>query len=301
MTGCCSVGDMVLLSAVAPTSKRHQPTRYTVNPHHVLQVRQDATVSEIRQNYRRLALWHHPGRPCKHVDEQELERRAVVFEVLAACYETLVYYRNEYNLCLNSLDHVPLKGEVHVGGKRMTILSFDEDYEVVPTLSKASSGIISNEAEQELMSIHEEIDRGPMELMYKARHYKPFVDPYDIFEQVFGRAVFPRPKRQPNTWLVVDESLTATPAPIWTGSRIKKRDGTIVSYTCRTFQNIKVTKTETTFVDSKRRPHGHVQVTSEQVQGVDDVLTPKAVCRPCPWTPEITSSSCGFRLMFPSE
>ena len=47
-------------TTTATTSFRN--TGQHVNPFHVLQVRQDATVDEIRQHYRRLALWHHPGR-----------------------------------------------------------------------------------------------------------------------------------------------------------------------------------------------------------------------------------------------
>ncbi len=54
-----------------------------VNPYHVLQIRRDATPSEIRQAYRRLALWHHPG--PKADCREERQRRLHVFEVLAAC------------------------------------------------------------------------------------------------------------------------------------------------------------------------------------------------------------------------
>jgi hypothetical protein len=59
-----------------------------VNPYHVLQIRRDATPSEIRQAYRRLSLWHHPGR--KADCREERQRRLQVFEILAACYETLM-------------------------------------------------------------------------------------------------------------------------------------------------------------------------------------------------------------------
>lgn len=62
-----------------------------VDPYRVLQVRRDATPQEIRHAYRRLSLWHHPGRSlsCQTIDQQERYRRVQVFEILAACYETL--------------------------------------------------------------------------------------------------------------------------------------------------------------------------------------------------------------------
>jgi len=60
-----------------------------VDPYQVLQVRKDATNSEIRYAYRRLSLWHHPGRKLKS-SLKERSRRRQVFEVLAACYQTLV-------------------------------------------------------------------------------------------------------------------------------------------------------------------------------------------------------------------
>lgn len=72
-----------------------------VDPYQVLQIRRDATNVEIRHAYRRLALWHHPGRrmgeDCSASSSSPLssqsssrQYRRQVFETLAACYETLV-------------------------------------------------------------------------------------------------------------------------------------------------------------------------------------------------------------------
>ena len=61
-----------------------------VNPYRMLQVRKDATHSEIKQAYRRLALWHHPQRQSTACNKNEIERRQRVFTVLAACCETLL-------------------------------------------------------------------------------------------------------------------------------------------------------------------------------------------------------------------
>ena len=105
----------------------------TINPYHILQVRHDATKGEIKQAYRRLALFHHPGRKLglschdeatipvqqpitsksenqtnmqhstsSFMKEQEDLRKKYVFEVLAACYETLICpeSRRRYDIAL---------------------------------------------------------------------------------------------------------------------------------------------------------------------------------------------------------
>ena len=59
-----------------------------VDPYQILQVRRDATRHEIRQAYRRLALWHHPHRFCE--DKREKQRRSQMFTMVAAAYETLM-------------------------------------------------------------------------------------------------------------------------------------------------------------------------------------------------------------------
>ena len=66
-------------------------TKYNspVNPYHMLELRRDATASEIIGSYRKLALIYHPGR--KISCPLERKRRMQLFEVLAACYETLMH------------------------------------------------------------------------------------------------------------------------------------------------------------------------------------------------------------------
>lgn len=97
-----------------------------VNPYQILQVRRDATPSEIRHAYRRLALWHHPGRCVgETATAEERSRRLHVFEVLAASYETLL--DNEARLRCDKLlreqyaemsrsKNIPA-GQVNVGGR----------------------------------------------------------------------------------------------------------------------------------------------------------------------------------------
>lgn len=203
-----------------------------------------------------------------------------MFCILAACYETLVYHGHEYSICLHTLEHAPLKGEIYVGGRRMTVFTLEQECEVViPTLTKTSSSSESEDDDDFLTCRQEETLRhhtnnGPLELMYKARHYKPFTNPYLVFEKVFGHDVFPQPPLLPQheydkqQWLEpsTTTATTTTSLPsIWTGSTIRKRDGTLVSTTSRTLHNTRVTKTETTCVDNKGKTHVFVQVTSESV------------------------------------
>jgi curved DNA-binding protein CbpA len=67
-----------------------QVGRPIIDPYQVLQIRRDATPSEIRHSYKRLALWHHPQRKVSDVSLEEGRRRNQLFKVLAACYETLM-------------------------------------------------------------------------------------------------------------------------------------------------------------------------------------------------------------------
>ena len=253
------------MTILSPTSKQ---LTHAVNPYHWLQVRHDATPLEIRDNYRKLALWHHPGRAKSLTidDEEEVQRRAQVFEILAACYETLIDYQNAYNICLHTMEHRPLKGEIHVGGKQMMVYgSLDEDYEVVPTMMKASSDESDDKDEQEKDT--RLMYEGPLEALYRARHYQPFSDPYDVFERVCGHAVFARPSNYRHNKCIVLNELATAPSPpvVCTGSTVKKRNGTVISCTSRTAHNWKVTRTETSSTDSRGRTHVHIEVTSDHV------------------------------------
>jgi len=81
--------DSALAQAGKDALQNNSPV--VVNPYQILQVRRDATPSEIRHAYRRLALWHHPGRCCGGTTTpEERNRRLQIFEILAASYETLL-------------------------------------------------------------------------------------------------------------------------------------------------------------------------------------------------------------------
>jgi len=80
-----------------------------LNPYDVLKVRKDATPSEIVLSYRKLALFHHPGRKRSEIASfcpLQLRRQLEFFEVLAACYETLMHneFRRRYDMLLKDIE-----------------------------------------------------------------------------------------------------------------------------------------------------------------------------------------------------
>lgn len=254
-----------------------------INPYHILQVRIDATLSEIRENYMRLSLLHHPGRQAPN--DAEIQRRARVFELLAACYETLVYHRNHYHALLGQHSsatehhHLPIvrKGEVHVGGKRVTVIESlkqsDDEYIPIPLEMSSSS---SDEEEQQQHYTWQDTNRmfaGPLALLYRARHYEPFTNPYEVFESVFGHAVFPHsPLHHAVQWLPTDDysTISSVAAANWSGSTIQTCEDTVVSLISRTVRNRKITRRKTTTIDELGRRNVHVQVTSEQLPTCGD-------------------------------
>ncbi|KAG7369175.1 DnaJ domain containing protein [Nitzschia inconspicua] len=78
---------------------------HAINPYQVLELRRDATVSEIVHSYQKLALWHHPGRGGSTSLEKQ-RRRMYLFEILSACYETLIHpeSRRRYDIHLKQLE-----------------------------------------------------------------------------------------------------------------------------------------------------------------------------------------------------
>lgn len=140
------------------------------NPYQVLQIRRDATGMEIRQSYKRLALWNHPGRKqAVDITQRERRRRYQFFNLLAACYETLMSAdsRRRYDNLCRELEQAKLqagvRGAMFVGGKPFTGSAISSDFvgggdigheasllrkntsrtrenESVPPLSRSSSG-----------------------------------------------------------------------------------------------------------------------------------------------------------------
>lgn len=77
---------------VSPRNLNGTGCNAPVNPYRVLELRRDATPAEIIRSYRKLALMYHPGR--KVSCPLERKKRVQFFEILAACYETLM--NNEF-------------------------------------------------------------------------------------------------------------------------------------------------------------------------------------------------------------
>lgn len=97
-----NIGRMRLLESAAPWSAIN--CNSPVNPYQVLELRKDATTNEIIRSYRKLALIHHPGR--KIACPLERRKRLEYFEVLAACYETLMHsdFRKKCDVLLKEFE-----------------------------------------------------------------------------------------------------------------------------------------------------------------------------------------------------
>jgi hypothetical protein len=126
---------------------------------------------------------------------------------------------------------------------------------------------------------HHHHDHGPLALLYRARHYTPFTDPFTVFEQAFGgRAIFERPKQQlecsstlgvlplqyNKDWECRHTSPIKTAAATWTRSTKIEKDGSIVHMASRTLHGIQITKTETKTVDKEGKTRIHIQVTRSE-------------------------------------
>lgn len=91
MLSASSPRDNNINGSLFPLSTSSSSSSSSIDPYQVLQIRRDATTAEIQQAYKRLALLHHPvrrkgGRHAHHHSPQTMQ----LFEILAACYETLM-------------------------------------------------------------------------------------------------------------------------------------------------------------------------------------------------------------------
>mmetsp|Transcript_31062 Transcript_31062/g.35383 ORF Transcript_31062/g.35383 Transcript_31062/m.35383 type:complete len:314 (-) Transcript_31062:202-1143(-) len=251
-----------------------------VNPYAVLHVRRDATPSEIREAYRRLALWHHPGR-LKGTSEDELRRRSEVFETIAVCYEVLFENesRQKYDILLQKYLECHGKGSSLkklwtastsstepdrypdssvFGCGRCT--SMNEDHLYLPSLIKSYSSEDSDE-QRELESLVTSDE--PLGLLKISRNKKPFSDPYVLFERIFGSKIYPRSdKFSPNLSVLHHGTVTSA----WTGSTRLLRDGTLRSRTTRVVHDRKLTRTELISKDVDGQKCIHVTVVSEELE-----------------------------------
>lgn len=117
----------VMASVTSPLASKDAPA----NPYEILQVRRDATPQEIRQSFKRMALLNHPGREATTAEERL--RRWQSFNLIAACYETLMEpeSRRRYDsLCrelARSRMQAGVRGALFVGGRPLRSGSFDDD------------------------------------------------------------------------------------------------------------------------------------------------------------------------------
>ena len=242
---------------------KRQRNEAPVNPYHALQVRHDATPSEIREAYRRLALWHHPARK-RDLAQDELQRRYEVFTTLAAAYETLL--ENETRQLYDVFVRQEFEGEVWVGGKPwspnkpvlQSVFSCDTvgiDEQLPDLIGSSSSESIEYD------------EAHPLALLRKARRGRCFSDPYDVFDEVFGSRVFERVICTPASPTLARPLRSAA----WTGSTRTLKDGTLESKTSRILHDRKLTRTEiiTEFPDGRKR----TRVTVKAEELADEVQT----------------------------
>jgi curved DNA-binding protein CbpA len=283
-----------------------------INPYHILQVRRDATPPEIRQAYKRLALWHHPARNTTTKDST-----FAVFTTLAASYETLMdaHARHAYDVLLKK----QFRGEVLVGGKLWS--------------SSSNSAVYFQQQQQQAVATKEQIlhregmpalvmsisldegdgdydsdddDDDSMTLLRQARRNRPFLDPFDVFDAVFGSRLYPHlkapdKKRRPP----LSKSSNQQPrSAAWTGSTRTLKDGSFVSTTSRILGNRQLTRTEQIYC-SKEGSHTttHVMVMSRELSGLEE---PTKRCGTTAWLETMqeffddwVQSMCMCANMFP--
>lgn len=264
-----------------------------VNPYQVLQVRHDATPSEIREAYRRLALWHHPGRSCGSAEERE--RRVRLFNILAACYETLLDNgtRQKYNRLAH--EEAELTGHSFwAPAKPCSLESIERDVEehsspysycehspcgtndtATPTMGGRDEipPLLSSSSSHSMESDDEDIEASPLAIMMRARDGRPFTNPYHVFEKVFGTSLFSEPeeepsggrhRRSPSTPRKKQQRQSRSSA--WKGESKVLMDGTFVSTTTRVLHNKRLVRTETITTDENGEKHSRVTITSEELE-----------------------------------
>lgn len=298
---------LVSSSTSSSLCSRCQQANKPIDPYQVLAVRRDATVEEIRNAYAKSALLYHPSR---HTDEgEEQQRRAYIFRLLAASYETLHVEetRTTYNeIATDALLQQTWSGQVFLGGTKVesprkksqnqnrywgrctSLQSQSRDLvptDNIPTLDDASSSSssslsdVSTTLEDERHYTYDDTNRlfgGPLSLLYKARQYRSFTDPYDLFDSVMQGASLPRPSqdmlhniRLHNVhWTLPWDKPRRSAA--WTGSTSTGKDNARISTTSRILHHTRLTRTETVAVDKQGRRQTTIQVTSEALPPLED-------------------------------
>lgn len=270
------------------------------NPYHILQVRRDATPSEIRQAYKRLALWHHPARR-RNIEASSDQQK---FVILAACYETLTDNdaRHQFDVLLQK----QFRGKVLVGGKpwsstqhrlsstpttvatplvvdlpqprfepifsNVTHELLHHDTDGVPTLVTSMSLDYDDDDDSDDSSslqsgsCYDDDDTTGFAMLRQARNYRPFTDPFDVFDKVFGSRLYPHVplSNQPSSSAPPKrKSLLKNAA--WTGSTRTLPDGTLISTTTRILHNRQLTRVERIIGGTT-----HVSVVAEELERDDD-------------------------------
>lgn len=145
-------------------------------PYDILQLNRDADSEEINEAYRKLALLLHPQR-CDS-GESDGKSTKEMFVLLSCSYETLInpLTRRRYHSILSSLqDEKSMKS-----GMNTIHLIYDN------TVSQC----ISPKLHEGNDSLSNERDDLHFVAMTRARDFRPFTDPYELFNANFGSDIF---------------------------------------------------------------------------------------------------------------
>lgn len=139
----------------------------SLDPFQLLRIRRDATDGELLASYRRLALLYHP----KRLSSSSHNDIILLFTQVAAAYETLIDDKSRTAVC-RLLDH-------NTNHRRRPIVA-----------TNSSTSTTLEDTQHYSKEATEMLFGGPMlQLMYQARRFEEFTDPYVLFEQVFGSSL----------------------------------------------------------------------------------------------------------------
>lgn len=261
-----------------------------MNPYHALQVREDATPSEIRQCYRKLSLYYHPGR-------KRCRQNYHKFTILSKSYETLIdnQTRHKYDELLHQELSTRNKTRKiwQAEPKTPTSPSFfnfydsDSDGDELSTIlgswlnspvgdSKSKTNKIEKDVPQLLLTPESPTvpftqkrskHLGPLWLLYESRMGEEFRDPYDVFEQVFGSKLYERVYFDDgdcceDAIVVYHKNRSDSPMGPWSGTCERNlENNSLMMTTTRVLAGRKLTRTVEQDIDGIRR----ITINSEEI------------------------------------
>ena len=152
--------------------------------------------------------------------------------------------------------------------------SYDESLQL-PALLNSSSTTEVYQGDEERHYTETDTDRlfgGPLQLLFRARRWRPFTDPFVVYKSVFGSEIPGSSKAddidddKPTSWNSLDG--TSSQGEPWKrGSAERQADGSMVYTQRRVFRNKRIIRRETVWTDLETgQKRTTVSVTSEPVE-----------------------------------